>query len=61
MDVETEGTVDPDKAKKIAVFLIPRIYSGDQPSLPARFYGGRLSDQERMIREQQLKALGYVN
>jgi len=61
VDVETEGTVDPDKAKKIAVFLIPRMYSGDQPSLPARFYGGKLSEQERKIREQQLKALGYVN
>jgi len=37
------------------------MYSGDQPSLPARFYGGKLSEQERKIREQQLKALGYVN
>lgn len=61
VDVETEGEVNLDRARRIAVVETPRIYSGDQPSLPASFYGGRLSDQEKKIREQQLRALGYVN
>jgi hypothetical protein len=61
VDVQTEGTVDPERARRIAVVLNPRIYSGDQPELPAHFYGGPLSPQERAIREQQLRALGYVN
>jgi hypothetical protein len=61
VDTEVEGSLRPDREKTVVAVENPRIYSGDRPTLPKGIKGRELSPQERKIREQQLRALGYVN
>lgn len=43
-----------------AVIENPRIYSGDQPVLPRKRTDPKLSEEERKLREEQLRAIGYI-
>jgi len=43
-----------------AVIEVPRVLAGDRPTLPQRPAGEQLSEQERRLREEQLRAIGYI-
>jgi len=43
-----------------AVIENPRFYAGDQPVLPRKRTDPKLSEDERKLREEQLRAIGYV-
>ena len=60
LQLETAAGNGTDPDRPVAVIENPRVYSGDQPTLPRKWRDGPLSDQERAIREQQLKAIGYI-
>ena len=61
IDVELDGKVKADRVHKIVAVDNIRIDSRDRPRLPHKFRKRKLTQQERKIQEQQLRALGYVN
>jgi hypothetical protein len=61
VDVDVDGNVDADRARKIVAVENIRIASRDRPRLPKELRNRKLTAQERKIQEQQLEALGYVN
>ena len=61
VDVDVDGDVDAERAQRIVAIENIRIDSRDRPRLPKELRHRKLTDQERKIQEQQLKALGYVN
>lgn len=43
-----------------AVIENPRVWAGDRPTLPRRWTEDQLSAEEQRLREEQLRAIGYV-
>lgn len=60
LQLDTPRGNGTDHNRAVAVIENPRVYSGDQPTLPRKWRDGALSDDERAIREQQLRAIGYI-
>jgi hypothetical protein len=61
LDIEGDGGFPPDRVRDVAVVDNPRIYSRFNPSLSREFRDRELTQQEKDLRERQLRALGYVN
>ncbi len=61
IDVTAAGNVSPERASRIAAVENPYIYAADRTIFPEELRDRELSPQERAIREQQLRALGYIN
>jgi hypothetical protein len=61
LDISAEGDVAPERVREIAVVQNPRIYCRFNPTLAKEFRDRELTQQEKDLRERQLRVLGYVN
>ncbi len=60
LELETSGANGSAANHPAAVIENPRFYAGDQPIPPRKRTDPRLSDEERKLREEQLRAIGYI-
>lgn len=60
LELATPGGNGSDPERPAAVIEAPRVLAGDRPTLPQRPAGEQLSEQERRLREEQLRAIGYI-
>ena len=60
LELETPDGNGDDPDRPAAVIENPRVWAGDRPTLPRRWTEDQLSAQEQRLREEQLRAIGYV-
>jgi hypothetical protein len=60
LELATPGGNGDDPDRPAAVIENPRVWAGDRPTLPRRWTEEPLSAQEQRLREEQLRAIGYV-
>jgi len=60
LSLETPAGNGTARNRPVVVVENPRFYAGDHPSLPRAPTDDALSDEERKLREEQLRAIGYV-
>lgn len=60
LSVDTHGGNGGNPNRPVAVIENPRVWAGDRPQLPRPWSEDHLSAQEQKLREEQLRAIGYV-
>jgi hypothetical protein len=60
LELATPGGNGTDPERPVAVIENPRVWAGDRPTLPRRWTEEQLGEQEQRLREEQLRAIGYV-
>jgi hypothetical protein len=60
LELATPGGNGSDPERPAAVIENPRVWAGDRPKLPRRWTEEQLGEQERRLREEQLRAIGYI-
>jgi hypothetical protein len=60
LSLETPNGNGTKPDRPAAVIENPRVWAGDRPTLPRRWTEQQLSAQEQRLREEQLRAIGYV-
>jgi hypothetical protein len=60
LELVTEAGNGSDPERPAAVIENPRVWAGDRPTLPRRWSEEQLGEQEQRLREEQLRAIGYI-
>ena len=60
LELATPGGNGSDPERPAAVIENPRVWAGDRPTLPRQWTEEQLSEQEQRLREEQLRAIGYI-
>jgi len=60
LELATPAGNGSDPERPAAVIENPRVWAGDRPTLPRRWTEQQLSEQEQRLREEQLRAIGYI-
>jgi hypothetical protein len=60
LELATPGGNGSDPERPAAIIENPRVWAGDRPTLPRRWTEEQLSEQEQRLREEQLRAIGYI-
>jgi hypothetical protein len=60
LELDTPSGNGEDLDRPAAVIENPRVWAGDRPTLPRRWTEEQLSAQEQKLREEQLRAIGYI-
>jgi hypothetical protein len=60
LELVTPAGNGSDPERPAAVIENPRVWAGDRPTLPRRWTEEQLSEQEQRLREEQLRAIGYI-
>jgi hypothetical protein len=60
LELATRGSNGSDPERPAAVIENPRVWAGDRPTLPRQWTEELLSEQEQRLREEQLRAIGYI-
>ena len=60
LELDVTGSNGADPARPAAVIENPRVWAGDRPTLPRRWTEEQLGEQEQRLREEQLRAIGYI-
>lgn len=60
LELVIRGSNGSDPERPAAVIENPRVWAGDRPALPRKWTEELLSEQEQRLREEQLRAIGYI-
>jgi Arylsulfotransferase (ASST) len=60
LELATPGGNGSSSERPAAVIENPRVWAGDRPKLPRQWTEEQLSEQEQRLREEQLRAIGYI-
>jgi hypothetical protein len=60
LELATRGSNGSDPERPAAVIENPRVWAGDRPTLPRQWTEEQLGEQEQRLREEQLRAIGYI-